>query len=202
LPARRPGEDGESLPLTLSTNGQEIPDAQHPREATMRSANLLLAASVILTAAPAHAQPYQLTYTGKALSGVKGYLAVPGATSLQIVYTVSSLPAAKKCTTGNITALPKSYSDGSNTMTGLISSGYLITTNFSFCMGKTGTKVSSWSFALTSYDSQSRLPYYSYDAKTSHVVGTKTPDSVTWDAAAGDYKDAGASGVWRLKTLK
>jgi hypothetical protein len=163
---------------------------------------ILLAASVILAGASAHAQSYQLTYTGKALSGVKGYLAVPGATKLQIVYSVSSLPAAGKCTTSNITTLPKSYSDGSNTMTGLVSAGYTVTTTFSFCMGKTGTKLSSWSFALTSYSTQSRLPYYTYDAKTSHVVGTKTPDSVTWDAAAGNYKDAGASGAWKIKSVQ
>jgi len=167
----------------------------------MRTANLL-AASLILVGTPAHAQTYKLTYTGKALTGVKGYLAVPGATKLRIVYSLSSLPSAGQCTASDITTLPKSYSDGSNTLASLAEAGYTITTTLSFCMGKTGTKMSSWSFALSSYSTESRLPYYTYDAQSSHVAGTKTPDSVTWDAAAGYYKDSGQSGVWRLKTLQ
>lgn len=167
----------------------------------MRSA-YLLAATVILAGAPANAATYQLAYAGKALAVEKGYLAVPGATKLKILYKVSSLPAPGQCTTSNITSLPKYYSDGSNTITSLTAAGYTISTTFSFCMTKIGTKVASWSFALSSYSTESRLPYYAYDASTSHVAGTKTPDSVTWDAASGYYKDTGPSGGWKVKTLK
>jgi hypothetical protein len=167
----------------------------------MRSA-ILIVASTLLAAAPAHAQAYRLIYTGKALAGVKGYLALPGAKRLQIVYSLSSLPAAGQCTASNIKTLPQSYSDGTDTLTSLVASGYTITTILTFCMDKTGTKIPSWSFALNSYSTQSRLPYYTYEAKTSHVVGTKTPDSVVWDAASGNYKDSGRSGEWRLKTVK
>ena len=167
----------------------------------MRSA-ILVAASALLAATPAQAQTYRLIYSGKALAGVKGYLAVPGAKKLQIVYSLSSLPAAGQCTASDITTLPQSYSDGSDTMTSLAASGYTITTTLTFCMDKTGTKIPSWSFALSSYSTQSRLPYYTYDAKTSHVTGTKTPDSISWDAPAGNYKDSGHSGGWRLKAVK
>ena len=167
----------------------------------MRSAHLL-AASVILAGAQAQAQTYQLAYAGRALTVVKGYLTVPGATKLKILYTLPSLPPAGQCTSADITTLPKSYSDGSDTIPSLTAAGYTISTTFGFCMAKSGTKIASWSFILTSYSTESRLPYYTYDAKTSHVVGTKTSDTVTWDADAGYYKDTGASGVWRLKTLK
>jgi hypothetical protein len=167
----------------------------------MRSAHLLTAL-VFLAGSPAHAVTYQLAYAGGALAVAKGYLGVPGATRLRIVYSLPSLPSAGQCTASNITSLPKSYSDGSNTITSLTASGYTISTILSFCIAKTGTKIASWSFALSSYSTESRLPYYAYDASTSHKVGTKTPDSVTWDAPSGYYMDTGRSGVWRLKTVQ
>ena len=166
----------------------------------MRSVHLL-ATSVVLAGTSAHAQTYQLAYRGRALAVVKGYLAVPGATKLKIVYSLSSLPSPGECTASKITSPPKSYSDGTNTITSLAEAGYTISTTFSFCMAKTGTKIASWSFALSSYSTESRLPYYAYDASTSHVVGTKTPDSVTWDASSGYYKDTGPSGGWRVKPV-
>jgi hypothetical protein len=163
----------------------------------------MLLALATLSVGPAFGATYQLTYIGKPLSSTGG-AGVPGATNLQIVYLLPSIPEPGACTATNIVTLPESYSDGINSISSFTAAGYMLTPEFNFCMDSTGKKLAYWNFGLTAMGLDSggyEVLYVGGTLRTNTALHAKDTIVVIHYSGTGSGEAAAKQSKWKLKIL-